>query len=57
MAFTFVVKSKPMEENEKVKDLELFDLSHKGSDDERNIYEAYDQLFEKSFKLRKVNSG
>lgn len=54
MTFITVVKSESKKESENVENLEQNNSLDEGSKDEREIYEACDQLFEESLKLNIV---
>lgn len=57
MAFTSVVKSEPVKKNQGDWDIEQSDSSQKESKDDKDIHEAFDQLYVESLKLKKVNSS
>lgn len=57
IAFASIVKSEPVDVNERDDDVEQFDSSKEELDDDRDIYESFDQFFEESFKFKKVNNS
>lgn len=54
MALTFIVKYESKEDS-KIENLETTNFSQEESDDEENLQEAYDKIFEESLKLKKQN--
>lgn len=57
IAFASIVKSEPVDVNERDDDVDQFDSSKEELDDDRDIYESFDQFFEESFKFKKVNNS
>lgn len=53
MAFTSIIKYKNEEEDGKIQNLEQIDFSQEQSDDEEDLQDAYDKLFEIIHKLKK----